>query len=328
MSNSGKRKRRPGPGRKTGAGGRRNQPRAAYSSARSPKGELAEGELVDPYWLAGSIAGVAALAAVCAYLALCLLFWQGQWQLLLHPSHDLPATPASAGIAYEDVRFGGGTGNLPLDGWWIPAGPAARYPWATILVCRDGSGSLSSFIPQLPALHSLGLNIFVFDYRGFGKSAALHPSEKSMTGDAEAAWSYLRAARRIAPQSIVLYGVRLGSTMAAGLAARHPEASSLILEDPQPTGLQQIDRDPRSRWLPVRLLLRDRFDPTRDLSATGLPKLLLGADAPPLYFGAAAQPKQEAILLRKPMQMDPGYSAAVLSFLGQVLHAPQRTANP
>ncbi len=324
MSNSAHSKRRTGRSRKARAGGRRNPPQAASSSLHTPQADL-----VDPYWIAGSLLGVTALAVVCVYVAFSLLFWQGQWQLLLHPSHELPATPASAGIAYEDLRFvAAETGILPLDGWWIPAGPTAAYPGVTILVCRDGTGSLSSFVPQLPALHSLGLNIFVFDYRGFGRSAALHPSEKSMTQDAEAAWSYLRVSRRIAPQSIVVYGDRLGSALAAGLAARHPEASALILQDPQPTGLQQIEGDPRSRWLPVRLLLRERFDPTRALATTGVPKLLLGANAPPLYFDAAAQPKREAILHRKPLQLDPRYSPALLAFLEQVLPSPPRTAIP
>jgi len=46
---------------------------------------------------------------------------------------------------------------------------------------HNGSGSLSDTLPQLQALHNLGINVFAFDYRGFGKSLNVHPRKPALT---------------------------------------------------------------------------------------------------------------------------------------------------
>ncbi len=232
--------------------------------------------LASARWLLGALGAVLLLALVCVYAAFCLLFWQGQWQLVFHPSHTLTATPASAGMAFDEIRFDATeTGTLQLYGWWIPAEQANR----TVLLLHDGSGSLSDVIPQLQALHSLGLNVFAFDYRGFGNSVNMHPSEASTYADAEAAWNYLTETRHLAPPSIVLYGIGLGSAVAAQTAHQHPEAAALILESPKPPVLETLQFDSRTRLLPIRLLFHDRFDSTRILAVLRTPKLVLQRDA-------------------------------------------------
>ena len=191
--------------------------------------------LTNPRWLAAGLAATLALAVVCVYLAFCLLFWQGQWQLVFKPSPAITATPASIGLKYDEIAFDATeTGVLQLNGWWIPAGNTSPYAADTLLFMHDGSGSLSATVPQLLALHQLGINIFVFDYRGFGKSVHLHPSEASTNEDADAAWNYLVDTRHLPPSSIVLDGVGLGAAIAAETARRHPQAPAVILEDPRP----------------------------------------------------------------------------------------------
>jgi pimeloyl-ACP methyl ester carboxylesterase len=226
-------------------------------------------------WLLGAFAAVLLLAVVSVYATFCLLFWQGQWQLVFHPSRTLTATPASAGLAFDEIRFDATeTGTLQLYGWWVPAEQATR----TVLLLHDGDGSLSNVLDQVQALHTLGLNVFAFDYRGFGNSLNVHPSEASTHADADAAWSYLTETRHLAPSRIILYGIGLGAAVAAEAAHRHPEAAALILENPRPPLLQTLQFDARTRLLPIRLLFHDRFDATKTLSNLRTPKITLDRD--------------------------------------------------
>jgi pimeloyl-ACP methyl ester carboxylesterase len=251
-----------------------------HTPPRGWKNPLAQQQpLASARWIIGGIAATLGLAAICVYLTFCLLFWQGQWQLVFHPSRSLTATPASVHLAYDEVSFDATeTGVLQLNGWWIPAAPNAPYTAKTLLFLHDGAGSLSDTVPRLLALHGLGINIFAFDYRGFGKSSNLHPSEASTDEDADAAWRYLTETRHISPSSIVLYGAGLGATIAAETARRHPPAPALILEDPQPPTLTKLKFNSQTHLLPVRLLFHDRFDLEKILTGVRTPKLVLDHD--------------------------------------------------
>jgi pimeloyl-ACP methyl ester carboxylesterase len=221
--------------------------------------------LVSGTWLIRALLAVIGCAFVFAYLTLCLLFYQGQWQIVFHPSRTVATTPASIGIKYDDIRFDyTGTGVSQLDGWWIPAEPNSPHAppnsGLTLLFLRDGRGSLSDDVQQLKTLHSLGVSVFAFDYRGFGNSANDHPSEQRVYEDADAAWAYLTDIRHLDPKSIVLYGAGLGATIAAETAVRHRDSSALILENPAPPALSLIEADSRTHLIPIRWLFRDRFE--------------------------------------------------------------------
>ncbi len=82
--------------------------------------------LASPLWIIGALAGTLLFAALCVYITFCLLFWQGQWQLVFKPSRAITATPASVGLKYDEVQFDATeTGVLQLTGWWIPADQSA-----------------------------------------------------------------------------------------------------------------------------------------------------------------------------------------------------------
>ena len=291
---------------------RKYTPPPGWKSPLAPQQPLASAR-----WLLGGLAGTLGIALVCVYVAFCLLFWQGQWQLVFKPSPIITATPASAGLKYDEVQFDATeTGTLQLNGWWIPAQGNAPYAPDTLLLMHSGSGSLSSTVPQLLALHGLGINIFAFDYRGFGKSVTVHPSEASTYEDADAAWRYLTDTRHVSPSSIVLDGIGLGAAIAAETARRHPQAPALILEDPAPPTLDSLQFDPRMHLLPIRLLFHDRFDPTKILAQLRTPKLLLysARDATGRYYNFAADPKQKAIVAN--LQ---DYADSLRSFLSKYL---------
>jgi hypothetical protein len=252
--------------------------------------------LISGKWLLSALGIVLAAATLSAYIAFCLLFYQGSWQLIFHPSRTVSATPASIGLAYDDIHFDyTETGKPQLAGWWVPAGPDARYPKNTLLLLHDGHGALSDTLNEIQTLHALGINVFAFDYRGFGQSADAHPSELSMNQDADAAWIYLTGTRHLQPSSIILYGIGLGAPVAASSAARHPEVPALILENVSPNALTLLSADARTKMLPVRLLTSDRFDPTATLKTMSTPKLFLERGSSPqteALFHSASDQKQ------------------------------------
>ena len=250
-------------------------------------------DVVSPVWLIKAIALTIVAALLCGYLTFCLLFYQGQWQLVLHPIRT-SANPASiAGIPYELIRFGPDESATPqLTGWWIPSAPGGRYASITILFLPDGNGSLTNSIPTLTSLHNLGLNVFAFDYRGYGQSAPARPSQQSMTQDTDTAWQYLTTTRAISVQHIVPYGTGVGTSLATRLAASYNTIPALILDTPRADLLNVAIRDPRAKLLPVRLLFHERFPLAEPLSTLHTPKLLISrTTSPDQTFLLAADPK-------------------------------------
>ena len=231
--------------------------------------------VVSGRWLLAAFLITIAAALACVYATMGLLFYQGQWQMLFHPSRTITATPATAGLAFTEVHFDVTEAGTPrLDGWWIPAAPDARYAADTFLYLHDGRGSLSDTVPALANLHRLGINLFAFDYRGFGRSAGRHPAERLARADAVAAWTYLTDLRHTPGNHIVVCGDGTGATFAAALAAEFAPAG-VVLEDPNPPARQVFEKDARARILPLWLLQNESLDPAADLERAHVPRLFL-----------------------------------------------------
>lgn len=195
------------------------------------------------------------LTAVAAgYIVIAGLLYLYQDQLVYFPERALTATPAQAGLAYEPVRFTSADG-VALSGWFIPA-PKAR---ATLLFCHGNAGNISHRLESIRQFHQLGLNVFIFDYRGYGASEGV-PTEAGTYRDAEAARRYLVEARGVAPEHIVYFGRSLGAAIAAWLATQHPPRA-LIVESAF-TSVPDFGAEIYP-WLPVRLIARLRY-PTRE----------------------------------------------------------------
>ncbi len=250
-------------------------PRPTPKPAKSTPPQPAPPDVISPVWLVKAIALTIVAALLCGYLTLCLLFYQGQWQLVLHPTRTSARPTSIAGVPYELIRFAPDESATPqLTGWWIPAVPGSRYAHITILFLPDGNGSLTNSIPTLASLHNLGLNVFAFDYRGYGQSAPARPSQQSMT------------------QDIVPYGSGVGASLATRLATNHNDIPALILDTPRADLLDVAIRDPRATLLPVRLLFHERFPLAEPLSTLRTPKLLLSrTTSPDQTFLHASDPR-------------------------------------
>ena len=252
---------------------------AKDNRSRVKEGADAAPELIDPLWLLKMVGIVIVLALVCGYLTMAGLFWQGAWQLVLHPVRN-NAQLQIPGIKVEAIRFDADeTGHPQLQGWWLPSTPASAY---TVLYLRGGENSLainSEDKRNLMRLHAAGLGVFAFDYRGYGDSAVLKPNEERMQQDAAAAFDFLTQQRGYLPDHILLFGTGVGASLAAASSLVHTSVAGLILDQPDTTLFRRVKEDGRARVLPASLLFHDRFEVAAPLQHSLPPKLLMTTEA-------------------------------------------------
>ncbi len=156
--------------------------------------------------------------------------------MAFHPTREGGATPADAGLRYEDVTLTTADG-LRLHAWYVPAENAR----ATLLFCHGNGGNLSWRVDSLRIFHDLGLSAFIFDYRGYGQSEGA-PSAEGLDLDARAAWEWLLREKGVPPDRIVLFGRSLGGAVALSLT-RSVRPRALILESTfaSPFGVLYLD---------------------------------------------------------------------------------------
>lgn len=241
------------------------------ASRRTPALQDSVPPTVSGKWLLSALFTVLIAALLCAWGTLCILFWQGSWQLLYHPTSAVAQTPASVNLPFESIGFGTtASGEPQLRGWWIPAASQPRF---TAIYLHGETGNLSDTVSALKPLHDAGLNIFAFDYRGYGQSRFVHPSETRWREDAESALSYLSGTRHIPAASIIVVGRDLGANLALETAALHPDLAGVILEQPLESPTATIFNDPRAHLVPTRLLVSDRWDANSAASNLLIPSL-------------------------------------------------------
>jgi pimeloyl-ACP methyl ester carboxylesterase len=283
------------------------RPIPAYNSTPLP-------EVVDPSWILKALGIVFLAAIVCAWMTICFVFSMTQWQIALHPAHDLTTSPAAFGLDFTDVRFATDkTGQPQLDGWFVPAAaPISTTP--TVLILHAGSGTMADALPAARLLHDARLNVFLFDYRGFGHSLGQHPTQAFMQADAESALTYLTTTRNLPLTSVIVYGTGLGGSIAVQLASDHQAIPALILDTPDGDLLPRAQAQVRSRLVPVRLLFHDDFPLAAQLQTLHTPKLLITHTnaAPPQVFQQAADPK---LTVEFPSNDPTTYAATLHRFL-------------
>jgi uncharacterized protein len=247
---------------------------AARKKSAPPAPSATQPALVSARWLLWALGSVFFAAILCAWGTLCLLFWQGSWQLLYHPTATIARTPAAAGLPFDPIGFAPSDSGLPqLTGWWIPAAPGARFSRFTVLYLHDRDGNLGNTVDRLAQLHTAGMNVFAFDYRGYGQSQFARPSEKHWLEDAGSALQYLTATRHIAPKAIVLEGSGLGANLALEFADAHPQLAGILLDAPLESPTSAVFSDARARLIPAHLLMNDRYDLNAAAASVGIPSL-------------------------------------------------------
>jgi len=189
-----------------------------------------------------------------------------QSSMIFFPYATLDQTPAQWGLVYEDVFLDTEDG-VRLHGWYIPRHGSKQ----ALLFFHGNAGNISHRGASVEIFHRLGLNVFIFDYRGYGKSQG-KPDEKGLYKDARAAWRYLSKERGFGQEEIILFGRSLGGAVAAELAAEI-QPGGLILESTFSSA-----KDVANAVFPVlsRLIfLRYDFDTATHVRRVACPVLVL-----------------------------------------------------
>ncbi len=174
--------------------------------------------------------------------------------------------PEAYGLAAVDQWFETDDG-MALHGWWIRHDDAR----GTVLFCHGNTGSIADQMIVYRQLLRLGVNVFAFDYRGYGRSTGA-PSEAGLRSDVRAAFDHVTGQLAIPAKRIVLFGHSLGGAVAIAGAATRP-AAGLVVQSSF-TNFREIANHSYARS-PLRFLARNGFRSIETIEGLSLPKLIV-----------------------------------------------------
>ena len=203
--------------------------------------------------------------------------------------------PGSLGLKAQDIIFKSDDG-INLHGWYVPT-PGAR---ATLLWFHGNAGNLSHRLDNIQRLLPLNLNIFIFDYRGYGKSEG-EPDEKGIYKDSLAAYNKVLELEGVSVDSLFLFGRSLGGICAVETALNN-SARGLIFESVF-TSASDMSRKIMP-LIPLGWAIRSKLDAINKVPELKLPKLFLHGDRDEVVpfdlgrklYEAAADPKSFYII--------------------------------
>src|SRR5262245_43273762 len=213
-------------------------------------------------------------------------------RFIFHPYPQVEQTPAHVRLDFEDVYFTTDDG-VQLNGWFVPY-PQAQATW---LWFHGNAGNIGHRVDNIRLLHDkVGINVFIFDYRGYGRSQGT-VSEEGTYRDGAAALRYLLSRKDVDSKGLIFFGRSLGAAVAAELALEYP-CRALILETP----FSSIAKMAAVAFplLPIKGLLRTRYDTEEKVRRIKCPLLVIHGDQDDIVpysqgkevFAAAAEPKQ------------------------------------
>ncbi|MFH1339204.1 MAG: alpha/beta hydrolase [Candidatus Omnitrophota bacterium] len=241
---------------------------------------------------------------------------------IYYPTKEIILTPKDIGLKYEDIFFQTQEG-LSLNGWFIPS----QGPRGTLLFCHGNAGNISYRVEIIQIFNELNLNVFIFDYRGYGRSQG-NPSETGLYRDARAAYDYLLSRQDVDKEKIIIYGKSIGANVAINLASGADAAC--LIADGGFTSAYDMGKK-LFPYLPIKWVIAVKFDAEEKIKNIAIPKLIIHSkddEVVPLKLGrklfeAASQPKEfylmqgthnEAIFIHKEE-----YSSRVDRFLREYL---------
>jgi len=230
--------------------------------------------------------------ATILVIAVTLMGCRPEDSFIFHPSAEIVQTPRQAGLQFQDLYFTTADG-VRLNGWFIPH----RDARATLVWFHGNAGNISHRVENIKLLHDkVKINIFIFDYRGYGRSAG-SISEEGSYRDGVAALDFVRQQLGVEAKSLIIFGRSLGAAVAAEVALRFP-CRGLILETPF-TSIRDMAKTVFP-VLPIGPLLQTRYDVVEKVGRIKVPLLVLHGDHDDVVpyeqgkkvFAAAREPKE------------------------------------
>ena len=254
----------------------------------------------------------ALLVATLIALAGCSTLDEKQRTWIFQPSDRSWSGAVSAAEGMQDVwiDFTPLQSQQPvrLHGLWLAADEPAAVATKVANTANASKGPILLYLhgarynvqgsaPRIRRMQELGFSVLAVDYRGFGKSTYQLPSEDSAYEDARMAWNWL--AEKYPNRPRYIFGHSLGGPIAINLASEVNDERGTIVEGTF-TSIADVVSSTRWGWMPVSLLITQRFDAVRKVSRIGSPLLVVhgGQDRlilPDLgrkLFEAAIEPKQ------------------------------------
>lgn len=237
-------------------------------------------------WITAVLYGVVVLAA-----------WIFQRRLIYFPEPlaGPPAPDSSGKMEFVSFRSSDGVRITAL----FVRPPTDRAP--VVLFAHGNAGNIVGWRDALRPYERMGAGGLLLDPRGYGWSEG-SPNEAGWQLDAEAALQWLEL-RGIPASRVIVHGVSIGGGMAVPLAARHP-VRGLVLQSAF-TSLSDAAAETYP-FLPVRLLLRDRYDNLALAPDVRCPVLLLHGSTDSLVDVDHARRLQAAFGSRATLCLAPG----------------------
>lgn len=268
------------------------------------------------------MAGTIAAIVGGGYILFTILLYMMQSRFIYIPDREVTANPGALGLEFENVNIAV-SDTVSLNGWYIPA----QNERAVLLFCHGNAGNISNRLESIGLFHNLELSIFIFDYRGYGRSSG-KPTEEGTHLDAVAAWHWLTDHKGYEPNQIIIFGRSLGGAVAARLASE-TDPRALIIE----SAFTSID-DMASKlypYMPVRMIGRFHYATIDYIKMVKCPVLVIHSmndELVPYEHGrriyeAAGQPKKFFVISgghnRGFMDNSSQYSLEINSFLHKCL---------
>lgn len=206
------------------------------------------------------------------------------------PERAFDLTPKDVHLNHEEVYFHTEDGKR-LHGWFFPL--EGKSP--VILFCHGNAGNISHRLDNVRLLLKHNFQVFIFDYRGYGKSSG-RPSEKGVYKDGLAAYEYLIGKRHLPPDQIIMFGRSLGAAVAIEVAL-NKKVRSIIIE----SAFTSTKDMAKALWLfsLFSYFLPANYNNLEKIGRIRVPKLIIHGDADDIVpfsmgqklFNASNRPK-------------------------------------
>lgn len=242
------------------------------------------------HWAIRSASMVLSLGFL-TYFGVCAFMFFKQSSLVYFPLREHDNTPAEYGLPFEDVALRTSDG-VAIHAWWLPT----ENPRGAVVVAHGNGGNISHRLDKAQLFHRAGFSVLLFDYRGYGKSTG-EPSEEGTYADMSAAVDHVLGVRGFPLERLVFYGESLGGAVAVHAATQR--TPGVLVVESSFTSLPAVGAH-YYPWLPVKLLMKYRYDSLAMIASVKCPVMILHSPADEIIpnamgralFQAAKPPKQ------------------------------------
>lgn len=255
------------------------------------------------------------LLPLAAYLVIVGALFIGQRRLLYLPD---PGAAAAMAPALDMTALKSEAADGVVVTHWLAPAPAGR---PTAVLFHGNGGALDALVPWAETLQREGYGVVLADYRGYSGNPGA-PSEAGLYADARGLLAALNR-QGVEDGYLLLFGWSLGSGVATQMAVEH-HVRALVLLAPFDSVVDVAQA--HYPWVPVRMLMWDRFDSRDKIATIATPLMIIHGEDDPIVpvsrgkalFAVAQEPKRLLILPQVGHWIDPTHAAgAIAAFLNE-----------